>query len=236
MDLAKRSIEQDIVVITGKGMFRIKICGVRAVDDVQAAKVVGADCIGLNFFPPSARYLAPKDAASIVQAAPTIDFAGVFVNQSVDQMRQIADQVSLNWIQLHGDETLQIGSDLVAAGYSIIRAVRLPTTALTPTTIDAIVMPWAELGAVILLDADGGAQFGGSGQRLDWDGIGRWAAQTSLAHWVLAGGLNPDNVGDAITRSRAPAVDVASGTESSPGQKDPAKIARFVDSAKSALM
>ncbi|WP_417747432.1 phosphoribosylanthranilate isomerase [Rosistilla oblonga] len=215
-------------------MFRIKICGVRAAEDVRAAEPAGADCIGLNFYPPSVRYLQPDAAALLVQNTSTLQSAGVFVNEPVERIQAIAETVKLDWVQLHGDETLQTGSDLIAAGLSVIRAVRLPTTQLTAATIDAIVLPWAEIGARILLDADGGPQFGGSGQRLDWDGIGRWAAQTSLGDWILAGGLNPDNVGDAILRSRAAAVDVASGTESAPGQKDPAKIAAFVDNAKAA--
>lgn len=220
--------------------FQIKICGVRTIDDVQACVDAGADCVGLNFYAKSVRYVSGAFAREVAQQFTNLDRAGVFVSESVDTIAQFGIDASLDWLQLHGDQTADECQSLARfAGQKrfpkLIRAVRLPTSALSVSEIEDHVAPWHQAGARILLDADAGPEFGGSGQRLDWDGIGRWAASTKVSDWILAGGLNPENVGEAIGRSGAKAVDVASGTERERGKKDAARIGQFVAAAKAAL-
>lgn len=219
-------------------MFQIKICGVRSRADIQAVLDSGGDCIGLNFFAHSPRFVDMDTARSLCQFTSAMTKVGVFVNMPAAEVVEAATTVGLGAVQLHGDEMPEILEDLKtlrSTGIRVIRAIRLPTSKLSLDQIDSLVLPWHRAGATVLLDADAGEAFGGSGQRLDWDGIGKWAATTSVTDWGLAGGLNPDNVVQAIERSGTRWVDVASGTESQRGVKDPAKIATFIQLASAAL-
>jgi len=217
-------------------MFHVKICGIRTAADLHAVADAGADAVGLNFFPPSVRYLDPEEneTAELAALAKQLGLlrVAVVVNRSVESLHQLAQQVALDAIQLHGDETLMWHDSLrQSVSLPILRAIKLPRHPLSPDEISAAADPWIEAGCQVLLDADAGSQHGGSGKTLDWPSVANWANQHSDVEWTLAGGLTPDNVREAIQRSGAKSVDTASGVESPRGVKDPEKIKRFCEEA-----
>jgi phosphoribosylanthranilate isomerase len=221
-------------------MFHIKICGVRLSVDVQAVQNCGGDAIGLNFFPASVRYVDPTSprttGLSRLAAAGGLLRVGVFVNEQPERIAGIVQQVGLDAIQLHGDESLETAVEIVAAaGTRWIRAVKLPIGPINPGEIAARVDPWLAAGCQVLLDAEAGAAHGGSGRCLDWPSIAAWADRNAGAAWTLAGGLTPENVGEAILDSGARSVDVASGVEETRGVKSEWLIRRFVVEAKAAM-
>jgi len=196
---------------------RVKICGIRRLPDALAAAEAGADAIGLNFWRPGRRYVAPEVARQIARALPPfVCKVGVFVDEDPDKVREIADLVGLDALQLHGAETPE-----VCAGFDlpVIKGIRVRG----PESL-------ADLGryrvAGFLLDAHvpGAAAPGGTGRTFDWSLAERARAAGPV---ILSGGLTPDNVEDAIRRARPYAVDVASGVETN-GEKDPAKIRAFI--------
>ncbi len=216
--------------------FRIKICGVRSESDVIACATSGADCIGLNFYPASVRYLDPNssNAKSINEQATLAGLirVGLFVNEAVSQIITIYQTFGLEAVQLHGDETIEMAQVLRNEGIPIIRAIRLPTVPLTPTEIQTAIGPWADLDVTLLLDADAGAAFGGAGRQLDWPSVAAWSqhfpSPQGQPNWVLAGGLDSENVWNACRISTAIRVDVASGVEISRGVKSAELIQKFV--------
>ncbi len=216
--------------------FQIKICGIRSTDDVAACAAAGADCIGLNFYPPSVRYLDPRGGqARLVNdraAAEGLVRVGLFVNESADSIIDIADSLHLDAVQLHGDETPSLAESLLQSNVHVIRAIRLPTTPISPVQIQQSTGSWADLPVTLLLDADAGAAYGGGGRQLDWPSVAAWNKAYSRPgnwpDWVLAGGLDCENVAQARRISTASRVDVASGVESSRGEKSAELIQRFV--------
>lgn len=214
--------------------FRIKICGVRTVDDVRNVSQAGADAIGLNFYSPSVRSLQPdsESTESINEMARKVGLTrvGLFVNHELAEVSRVASRLHLDWVQLHGDETVDAAASLIQSGHRVLRAIRLPRGELSPSQIDQRIGKWAELPVTLLLDADAGAAFGGGGMPLDWACIRKWAKRRSqdAAAWVLAGGLTSENVAEAIVCSGAQSVDVASGVEQPKGTKNAAKIRQFV--------
>jgi phosphoribosylanthranilate isomerase len=209
-------------------MTRIKICGVTRADDAARAAGAGADFLGLNFWPPSKRYLAPDRAPAIAaaaRAAGAAQLVGVFVNQPLDDIAAIARDVALDIVQLHGDET---PADVLAIAHATGRPV---WKAIAVGASDDLHGLDAWSVAAFLLDAPTAGR-GGAGKVFDWsharDARGRYPARA----FVLAGGLGPDNVAAAITAVDPWAVDVASGVESAPGIKDPVKLAAFVAAAR----
>lgn len=214
-------------------MFRVKICGVRVRDDVQAVGRCGGDAIGFNFYSPSIRYVDPSDPAirelSDLAAELGILRVGVFVNESPDRIAQIVQAVGLDVIQLHGDETIEEADAI--AGVKI-RAIKLATGPLKIHQIDDASRDWICAGYHLLLDACAGAAHGGSGKTLDWPSIAAWANQNPSVTWTLAGGLVPENVAVAMRTSSATSVDTAGGVESPKGTKSPARIAQFIAAQK----
>ena len=212
-------------------MFHIKICGVRLKSDIDAAADASADAIGLNFFPSSVRYVDPDITEtrelSDHAASRGILRAGVFVNESPNRISQIAGQIGLDLAQLHGDETLQVAEDIMASGLPVLRAIKLPTGQVTTEELVSAIRPWQIAGAKILLDADAGSAHGGSGKTLDWNSIRQWSIRSGSDDWVLAGGLNPENVAVAIRQSGAARIDVASGVEETRGEKSANLISTF---------
>lgn len=218
-------------------MFRIKICGVRSVADIEAIAESGADAVGLNFFPPSIRYLDPNASltSEIATAATVAGLirVGVVVNQSVEQLATLLSQIELDAIQLHGDERPEQVADIRSLGVPLIRAVKLPVGNIDSETIEQAVRPWIGLGCHLLLDAEAGAAHGGSGKSLDWAAVHRWSMRHPRVPFTLAGGLNPENVAAAIRQSGARSVDTASGVEQPRGYKNRELVQRFVDACQS---
>jgi len=198
----------------------VKICGVTRATDASACARAGADAIGLNFWPGSKRHVTPERAAEVVRALPPgVRRFGVFVDPAADDLARVFDAGLIDTAQLHGDETPAFCE---ALGRPFMKALRLGD----PTQLDG----WS--CELVLVDADTPG-YGGSGARADWT-LARAVARKRPI--LLAGGLTPDNVAEAIAAVRPFGVDVASGVESSPGIKDARKIAAFVAAARAAAI
>ncbi len=209
--------------------WKIKICGITNPADAQAASEYGADALGLNFYSRSLRSVSPEKAASIIQAtADQVSRIGVFVNETNEAINAIAARLSLNAVQLHGDESPDA---MPVIHGEVIRAVRVFPGQFAPAEEE--IRTWIDAGAIaILLDAAGGGGYGGSGKQLDWDQVAPLQIPIPL---ILAGGLNCDNVARAIATVRPSAVDVASGVEKFPGKKDQGLLQRFIETAQDAF-
>lgn len=217
-------------------MFQVKLCGITRTEDACAAVDAGADAIGLNFYAKSSRYIDPQHAADMVDELNSRpDLVGVFVNLPIDKILQIANQAKLTTIQLHGDES----PDLLAKvpnSYKVVCARRMDDRGLAPIAeyiqnSDAA----GRMPDAVLVDAYSPGQYGGTGETVSWTGLAdyrKWLGDVPL---ILAGGLTPENVSEAIRTVRPYGVDVASGVEISPGVKCPQKMRLFVDNAKSAF-
>lgn len=230
-------------------MFHIKICGITTPNDARLAATAGADAVGLNFFPPSSRYISAEMAEEIIAALPKgVVRVGLFVNAAADRICRLFDTLPLDLIQLHGDEPPEF---LTQLGHRpTMRAFRIggkqgeqSDNRLQPVW-DYLARCW-ELKtppALVLLDALAESRYGGSGVLADWSAAREYLAQDEKEKeqeeenppLVLAGGLTPANVAEAIRTVHPAAVDVASGVESSPGRKDPAAVAAFVQAARTA--
>ena len=208
--------------------FKTKICGVTSITDAQSAMESGVDAIGLNFFPPSRRCVTVEQAARITQQVDpnAVVFIGVFVNLPMEQVIEISARVGLDAIQFHGDETVEM---VHLIQQPVIRAIRVRDQESTQLEIER----WTDAGAAaILLDADGGRDYGGTGTMIDWQQAGQLSCTVPL---ILAGGLTPDNVCQAIAAVRPDGVDVASGVELEPGRKDLDLMREFVANARREL-
>jgi phosphoribosylanthranilate isomerase len=199
----------------------IKICGLRRWEDAECAVQAGATAVGFIFWPRSPRYVSPDEAAAIVKVLPPeIMTVGVFVDEAPSVMQGIAEATGLRALQLHGSEPASHAAVLTG----------LVIKALGASGVDAA-HEWPA-STLILLDAVDTPSRGGTGARVDW-GLAEVAARTRRV--VLAGGLTPENVDEAITTVRPFGVDVSSGVEVTPGVKDPEKIRRFVTNARQAF-
>ena len=202
----------------------IKICGITRPGDAAHAVRAGADWIGLNFWPRSKRFIEPEAARAVADAARAagpVTVVGVFVNQNSDHVDQIATEVGLDLVQLHGDES---PADCARFAGRYLKAI--PLRAL------------ADIARIDTYDCDvclvdtPTPDYGGSGRVGDWD-LAR-SAVASGRKILLAGGLRHDNVADAIAAVAPYGVDVAGGVEASPGIKDSSLVERFVAAAKAA--
>lgn len=201
---------------------RIKICGLTRAEDVRAAVQAGVDAIGFVFYPPSPRNVDPSVAARLCALIPPfVTPVGLFVNEAPARIREVLSQVPLELLQFHGDEG---EADCLAAGRPFIKAARM--RAGFDLVDYAARFPRAR---GILVDAfvEG---FGGGGKVFDWSLI----PERFDRPLILSGGLDPDNVGEAVRRLRPVAVDVSSGVELDKGIKDPEKMARFVAGVRDA--
>jgi len=205
------------------GRVKVKVCGIRSLDDARAAEDLGVDAIGFNFWEQSPRYIAPEKAAELItRLSPLVTCIGVFVNEEAELVRQIQTQIGLAAVQLHGDEPPEYCARL--APIKTIKAFRI-TAGFDPISVRAYPV------AAVLLDAGVPGRFGGTGQSFDW----RIALEVrECAPVILAGGLTAENVSEAIRRVKPIAVDVCSGVESEPGRKDLEKMKRFVAEVESA--
>jgi phosphoribosylanthranilate isomerase len=201
---------------------RVKVCGVTSVADARAAVVAGADMIGLNFHPGSKRCITVERAREIVAALPShVWRVGVFVNAERAEIERVQRELALDAIQLHGDE-----DPALCRGFAVpvIRAVHLRHAGDAARARDTFAADF------LLCEGDTGAAYGGAGAGFDWE----WAREVPRERLVVAGGLTPENVAAAVRALRPFAVDVASGVESAPGVKDPARMAALVAHAKAA--
>jgi phosphoribosylanthranilate isomerase len=215
-------------------MFHVKICGITRVDDARAAAAAGADAIGLNFYAGSKRYVDERAAAEIVaQLPPGVLKVGVFVNAQAADVCRIFDKLQLGLIQLHGDEPPEYLADL--GGRPVMRALRMGKEGWEP--ILGYLDRCRELGCpprMVLIDAFQSGQYGGTGQTADWSMLAPWRSHLGDLPLVLAGGLTPENVAQAIDAVKPSGVDTASGVEQAPGIKDSSRIAAFVHNAQAA--
>jgi phosphoribosylanthranilate isomerase len=206
-------------------MVRVKICGITKLEDAKLAIELGAHAIGLNFYSQSPRSISPAAAAGLVDRLPPyVSIVGVFVNWAAKPVVALCRALHLSAAQLHGDETPAV-TDAVARHLQVIQALRLGQGSTSPA--------YAKFrsAAAFLIDAAQPGQYGGTGTLANWH-LARVAAQSHRV--ILAGGLTPENVGEAIRIVRPYAVDVASGVESRPGRKDPAKLRAFFDAVEHA--
>ena len=203
-------------------MTRVKICGITDPDDARNAALLGADSIGLNFYERSPRCIDATRAARIIETLPAfVSAVGVFVNHPDPQgLEDLALSLGLHAVQLHGNETPDYCSMIQKV--KVIKAFRVDANFRVESLR-------AYGNQVFLLDSGGGTQFGGTGNVFDWN----QAFGANAFGWIiLAGGLNPENVSEAIRTLHPYAVDVSSGVESSPGRKDYEKMRRFIESVR----
>ena len=204
-------------------MTKIKICGIKTIDDALSAIDLGADLIGFNFYPKSPRYVEVGVCRGIMSKVRNIGrttCVGVFVNVSVDEIHATMDTCGLNLAQLHGDETVEFMESLEEKSFKAFRGIPDTKRMKEFARDDA---------PAFLLDASVKGVYGGSGVTADWDGAAELAKKYPL---LLAGGLTPENVAEAVPRVKPWGVDVASGVESAPGKKDAAKMSAFIKAVK----
>lgn len=203
-------------------MTKIKICGIKTLPGALAAIEAGADYLGFNFYPKSVRFLesdACKDIRSVLKREyPATKLVGVFVNSPLDEIKRIMETCSLDLAQLHGDETSEMFAALDGKAFKAFRGV--------PQHVNGFAR---EQAPTLLVDAAVKGAYGGTGMRADWSAAAELAKRYPL---LLAGGLTPDNVAEAVRQVNPWGVDVASGVESSPGVKDAGRMKAFVQAVK----
>ncbi|MDE3735165.1 MULTISPECIES: phosphoribosylanthranilate isomerase [Pseudomonas] len=200
---------------------RIKICGITRIDDALAAVAAGADAIGFVFYAKSPRAVTPAQARAIVAALPPfVTTVGLFVDMPRAELTQVLAEVPLDLLQFHGDESPE-----ACAGYGrpYIKALRVKPG----DDITAAISCYPEASG-ILLDTFVQGTPGGTGEAFDWSLVPQDAAKPL----ILAGGLTPENVGEAVRQVRPYAVDVSGGVEAGKGIKDAAKIQAFIQQAR----
>jgi len=203
---------------------RIKICGVRDAETAAAAAEHGADAVGFVFVEKSPRFIAPEDAWPVVQTLPPfVASVGLFQDASVDDYAEAEQTCPTDFGQLHGGESEKT---VRACGPRLVKAIRF-----SEKTIANDLRFWSGIEEVDAVLVDGST--GGEGTALDWGALAS-AKDACAKPLILAGGLTPENVGEAIATVRPFAVDVSSGVESERGVKDHAKIAAFCAAVRAA--
>jgi phosphoribosylanthranilate isomerase len=203
-------------------MTKVKICGIKTLPDALAAIEAGADYLGFNFYPKSIRFIDKSVCAEITSVLkrehPQVKLVGVFVNSSVEEINDILQTCRLDLAQLHGDETPEIFAQLTPHAFRAFRGIPESNAGYERDEVPAM-----------LIDAAVKGVYGGSGVTADWTAAAELAKKYPL---LLAGGLTPENVADAVRQVRPWGVDVASGVESAPGEKDAGKMIQFVKEVK----
>lgn len=207
-------------------MTHVKICGIKTLNDALAAISAGADLLGFNFYRQSPRYIDPTACAQITSVL-CKDFAhitlvGVFVNSPVEEVQAILETAQLHLAQLHGDESPQMLASLGGRAFKAFRGVPENITDLARSAAPAL-----------LVDAAVRGLYGGSGMIADWPAAAELSKRVPL---LLAGGLTPENVAEAVRRVQPWGVDVASGVETSPGVKDSGKMKAFVQEVQATFI
>jgi phosphoribosylanthranilate isomerase len=206
-------------------MTRVKICGITNWADAKVCVDAGASAIGLNFYAASPRSVSPAAAWEIIRRLPPfVEAIGVFVNWQPEAVSSLARALRLHGVQLHGDETAEEVKTL-AAFTTVIKAVQLKP-GFWPESLKKF-----SAASAILLDGFREGLHGGTGATVDWILAAESAAHANI---ILAGGLTPKNVAEAISIARPYAVDVASGVESKPGKKDARLVRAFMSAVTAA--
>jgi phosphoribosylanthranilate isomerase len=196
---------------------RVKICGITRPEDALHAENAGADALGLNFVPGTKRFISLERAREVLSVlGPFVARVGVFQNASLETVLETVQTLGLNVAQLHGHESDEFALEIERI-VPVVRAVKLEPGV-------PFVLP--EVGSAFLIDGPDP----GSGLLADWSRLE--ASNLGGRRWLLAGGLTPENVAGAIARLKPWGVDLASGVESAPGIKDPAKVTAFIRAAK----
>lgn len=205
-----------------KSYMRIKICGITRVEDALTLLDAGVDAIGLNFYPKSPRFVSVDMAREIAMVVgPFVTVAGLFVDADPAEVNRVLQKVPLHLLQFHGDETREYCESF---NRPYLKALRMRPELDPLQAIDAY-----SSAVGILLDAYKPGVPGGTGDTFDW---ARVPVNCSMPI-VLAGGLTPDNVAQAVSATRIYGVDVSGGVESAPGVKDPDKVRAFIRNARS---
>ena len=217
---------------------RVKICGITCLPDALAAVAAGADAIGLVFHPASFRAVSIDSARQIIASLPPfVSTVGLFVDDTIPEIKTTAEALHLTAIQLHGQETPQIVQAL--APLRVIKAIHV-----TPNQLAQTLAPWRDALAAglsnlvgLVLETGGGSTTGGTGIENDWQQIADLQSRggfAALPPIIAAGGLRPDNVAHVIELLHPHAVDVSSGVEQTRGRKDPVLIHQFIQSVRQA--
>jgi phosphoribosylanthranilate isomerase len=219
-------------------MTKIKICGIKTLNDARAAIKAGADYLGFNFYPKSVRFIEKQACAEIASVLrrehPQVKLVGVFVNSAMEDIKEIVQTCKLDLAQLHGDEPPEMISALNGLAFKAIRLSAeisvdpflqsaTPSVSIRESVTKSVDKP------MLLVDASVKGVYGGSGVTADWNGAAELAKKYPL---LLAGGLTPENVAEAVRRVKPWGVDVASGVESAPGEKDAGLMVEFVKEVK----
>ncbi|NEP10364.1 MAG: phosphoribosylanthranilate isomerase [Symploca sp. SIO2C1] len=201
---------------------RVKICGITKPEQGQAIANLGATALGFICVSASPRYVTPEQIRTIVeQLTVTVDRVGVFVDAAVEAICQIVNEANLNVVQLHGNESPEFCTQLsqFLPGVEIIKAFRVRT----PDCLNQV-LTYTDYIDTLLLDAYHPQMLGGTGKTLDWSTLQQFSPNCP---WLLAGGLTPDNVLDALNLLQPNGIDLSSGVERSPGDKDLDKVAQL---------
>ena len=208
----------------------VKFCGFTQPNDIKTAAQLGVDAVGLVFYPPSPRAVTIEQAQSLIASLPAfISIVALVVNMPRAELTELANRVSFDIIQFHGDETPEQCAQLASAvNKRWIKALRINAEQHTAASVNAEINAFAAAGAnSILLDAYHPHKYGGTGARFDWSLL----PQDSSLPIILAGGLDPDNVAATLDLPIY-AVDVSGGIESDKGKKDAAKMRAFMKAVK----
>jgi len=205
-------------------MVKVKICGITSLEDARMAVDAGADALGFVFYDKSPRNINPLEAAQIIaKLPPFIQTVGLFVNEEIEKINWTADYCGLDLVQLHGDETPE---ECLEVNRRVIKAFRMQSiVSIEPLKKYQV--------SGYLLDAWSPDAYGGTGKTFNWEMA---AAASQYGRIILAGGLCPENVAEAIREVRPYAVDVSSGVESEPGKKDRNKVQEFIKFAKGKIL
>ncbi|MXZ12490.1 MAG: phosphoribosylanthranilate isomerase [Candidatus Dadabacteria bacterium] len=199
-------------------MTRVKVCGITNLEDALCAVRLGASALGFIFYEKSPRFITPREAGEVIrQIPPFVTKVGVFVNAEAASLREAKEVAGFDVYQFHGDETPGF---CAAFGEGYIKVIRVKNAG----SLDTIDLYDTD---AFLFDTYSPDAYGGTGENFSWDVLARRKLEDKFV--ILSGGLNPDNVRDAIRAVGPYAVDVSSGVESSPGIKDHTKLERFME-------
>ena len=209
--------------MAGKNKLFVKICGITRLEDAMFATANGAGAVGFIAYPKSPRYVTPEQVSRIAGSLKAgIRKVAVFVNPGLDEINAYI-AAGADVIQLHGDETAEF-AEKIAEFAEVWKALRLKTE---DEALNFRKFPASKF----LLDAFSEKEYGGTGRKADWN-IAKFAVETSSVPIILAGGLNPANIAEAVNSVNPFGVDISSGVESSPGIKDLGKLSKLFEEIK----